>query len=179
MFSSSDYLNPKAIMEEAGFSADMIVGDFGCGSGYKTFAASEIVGRHGAVYAVDILKSPLEHIRSQASERGITNVKTVWSNLEILGATKIQDQSLDAGLLVNVLFMSTEHRGVLTEVRRMLKNGALLLIIEWKSIATPFGPPLSVRVPKNDIKNLLADMSFNRIKEFDPSGYHYALLYRA
>lgn len=176
---SSDYLNPKEIMENIGIVANMRVGDFGCGSGYKTFPASELVGRNGMVFAVDILKAPLEHIHSQAVERGITNIKTVWSNLEVYGATKIQPRSLDAGILVNVLFMSLDQRGILMEVKRMLKNGALLLVIEWKSVATPFGPPIEARVQKEYLKDLLNELGFKRISEFDPGKYHYALLYRA
>ena len=48
-------------------------------------------------------------IDSKAKTAGLYNVKTIWSNLEIIGATKITENSLDFTLLVNTLFQSKKQ----------------------------------------------------------------------
>ena len=48
------------LKEKAGLSFGMKVGDFGCGGGgYFALQAARLVGDHGQVFAVDILKSVL------------------------------------------------------------------------------------------------------------------------
>lgn len=173
-----NYLNHGFILEEIGLKQGMKVGDLGCGSGYMTFAASDIVGKNGIVYAVDIQKKALEHIESEINEKGISNIKPIWSNLEIFGATNIPDKELDIGLLVNVIFLSQQKEELLKESVRMVKTGGLILGVEWKSSAIPFGPSVEQRVLVQDLKDLFVTADLKRIKEFDVSNHHYGVLYR-
>ncbi len=84
----------------------MSVGDLGCGNlGYFSVPAAKIVGQNGVVYAVDILKSVLQSVENIARQEGLDNIKTVWSNLEVVGATKITPASLDLIMVVNMLFL--------------------------------------------------------------------------
>ncbi len=166
------------VLEQADIIQDMKVGDFGCGGmGYFTLTAAKMVGRNGIVYAVDILKSALQGVRERALAQGLNNVKTVWSNLEIFNATKIKGASLDAGLLINVLFQSINDADIIRECARMVKAGGKFLIVDWKRTGAPFGPPVKDRVVPEEIVQSAAKIGLEMEKSFEAGPYHFGVLF--
>lgn len=166
------------VFKEAGVEAGMHVADLGCGNlGYFAIPAAKIVGKNGVVYAVDILKSVLQSVEGRAKQEGLDNLKTVWSNLEIIGATKIEEGSLDATFVINMLFQSKKDDLVLKEAYRLLKNGGKMIIIDWLRISTPFGPPQEDRTNPEEIKRVAQDAGFKLIDEFEAGSYHYGMMF--
>jgi len=156
----------------------MNVGDLGCGNlGYVSLPAARIVGANGMVYAVDILKSALESVAGRARQAGLNNLKTVWSNLEIIGATKVPAESLDVVFVVNVLFQSDKDEQIIKESFRLLKSGGKLLIVDWDQVSAPFGPPMADRAKKEDIKLFAQSAGFQFQEEFEAGQYHYGLVF--
>lgn len=171
-------LNPQEILQHSGLEKGMKIADLGCGNGYFALTAAQIVGGHGQVYAVDIMKSCLETIKREAQRHHLLNIKTVWSNLEILGATKIPLGLMDFVLVIHALYQSQQKQNFLKEASRFLKIGGKLLIIDWKKTNIPLGPPLAQRVGVEEIKTLLINNNqLKLVEEFVPGEYHYGLLY--
>ncbi|MBU0707284.1 methyltransferase domain-containing protein [Patescibacteria group bacterium] len=176
--SGNELLDPQKIIQKAGVSYSMKVADFGCGgSGIFSLQAAKAVGDKGIVYAVDILKSVLASVLSKARMQGINNVKTVWSNLEIFKATKIPDNNLDCGLLINTLFQSKRQKEMLQEVKRMIKREGMMLIVDWKPQGAPFGPLETDRVSAEKIEAIARDLGFQLLESFEAGPYHYGLLF--
>jgi len=174
-----ELIDAKFILEKAGVGEKMKVADLGCGAaGYFVIPAAKLVGPQGIVYAIDIQKSALEGVRSKAKLEGITNLEFVWSNLEIVGAAKIPDGSLDVALLINTLFQSKKRGEILREALRLLKVGGTLLVADWKKVGTPFGPPLSERVEPGEIKKIALSLGFKLIEEFEAGPYHFGFIFR-
>lgn len=166
------------VFDKVGLEKGMNVGDLGCGNlGFFSMPAAEIVGKEGTVYAVDILKSVLKVVGQLARQKGFKNLKTVWSNLEIVGATKIPAESLDVAFLVNILFQSQKDDLVIKEAFRLVKPGGKLMVIDWLKVDTPFGPPMNDRTNKAEIKNFAESAGFNLIEEFPAGPYHYGLIF--
>lgn len=166
------------IFEKSGISEGMSIGDLGCGNlGYFSIPAAKLVGKSGMVYAVDILKSVLEAVNHRASQEGLENVKTIWSNLEIIGATKIPTESLDVAFLINILFQSEKDDLVIQEAHRLVKPGGKLVVVDWLKISAPFGPPMEDRTDKEQIIQFAADAGFKLLEEFSAGPYHYGLLF--
>lgn len=171
-------LNPEAIIHQAGVGYGDVVGDLGCGGmGYFTLQAAKAVGDKGQVYAVDVLKNVLKSVWTKVKLEGLTNVRMVWSNLEILGATKIRESSLDFALLVNTLFQTKKHEAVITEATRLLKKGGKLVIVDWKKMSTPFGPQTEDRVSEDEIKGIVEKLGYSLEKTLDTGPYHFLLEY--
>lgn len=154
------------------------VADLGCGaSGHFVFPVSKIVGSKGVVYAVDILKTSLETIKKRSKQENAKNIITVWSDLEIFKATKIEAESLDAGLLINTLYQSHKRAEILRESIRMIKKGGKLLIVEWEDTSSPFGPPLEERVKADQLKKVCEKLGLKTEEQFDAGQYHYGILF--
>lgn len=172
----NELLNPEAILNQAGVGYGSIVGDLGCGGmGYFTLQAAKMVGDKGQVYAVDVVKTVLQSVETKASLEGLTNIKTIWSNLEIAEATKINTASLDFALLINVLFQTKEHESMLREATRLLKKGGKLIVVDWKKIDTPFGPKTENRVPQETIINIAEKLGYTLERSMETGPYHYWL----
>ena len=172
-------LNPQQLLEvELGVKFGHQVADLGCGgAGYFAIPAARLVGTRGKVYAVDILKSALEGVASKAKLENLTNVETVWSDLERVGATRIPAATLDAALLMNIIFQSRQNEAMLKEAYRLLKLGGKLLVVDWKVEPTPFGPPLASRMTPEDVEHLALDVGFTVEKKFEAGSYHYGFVF--
>jgi ubiquinone/menaquinone biosynthesis C-methylase UbiE len=171
-------LDVGLILYKAGVTDRKKVVHLGCGaSGHFVFPSARMVGKQGLIYAVDILKPVLERVDRQARQEGYENVISVWSDLEIFGATKIESSSLDCGLLVNVLYESKKRADILREGIRMLKKGGKLVIVEWKSIATPLGPSLEMRVNRDLLEAAGKKLGLHLEEDFIAGPYHYGLVF--
>jgi ubiquinone/menaquinone biosynthesis C-methylase UbiE len=171
-------LDVNVILSKAGVGEKMKVADLGCGaSGHFVFPAASMVGEKGGVYAVDILKTVLETINRRIKQENISNIKTIWSNLEIFGATKIESGSLDLAFLVDTLYQSHKRIEILRETVRMLKKEGKLIVVEWKNIALPFGPPVEERVKIDPIKVGAQKLGLKLEEEFFAGQYHYGLVF--
>ena len=154
-----------------------MVGDLGAGGGLFLLESARLVGDVGQVYAVDVVKNILSEIESKARLAGLNNIKTVWSNLEIVGATKISEGSLDASILVNILYQSKKHYEILAEATRLLKSGGRLLIVDWSKNELSFGPPPELIIEPQKIIELSQQLDLTLVKEFNAGRYHFGLLF--
>lgn len=174
----NELLNPQDVLKRVGVEYNMTVGDLGCGgAGYFTLQAAHIVGENGRVYAVDILKSALASVEGLAKQSGIHNITTVWSNLELYGATKIPDHSLDIALLINTLFQSKLRADVMKESTRMTKMGGKLLVIDWKPAGSPLGPPPKSRVHPDEMRKIAKNLGLAEVNSFEAGPFHFALVF--
>lgn len=171
-------MDAKFILGKVDIGDRMKVADLGCGaSGHFVFPASRLVGKNGKVYAVDIMKPVLENINRRIKQENIENIETVWSDLEMVGATNISPDSLDVAMLINTLYLSRKRAEILRESLRLLKKGKKLLIVEWKNISSPFGPPPEERVKKEALKIAGQKLGLILEDEFEAGPYHYGLTF--
>lgn len=171
-------LEPVAI-NELGLTPGLVVADFGAGAtaNWATKIA-ELVGTDGQVIMFDVRKDSLAAALGMARLKGITNCRGVWSNLEIYrGAQGVADNSLDAGVMVNVLSQSKHPKDILAEVHRMLKSGAKLLIIDWLvDTVHPLAPGSDNRMAAEYITTLTNDLGLTLLKQFNPGKNYWGLI---
>lgn len=178
--SGNNLINPTLLFAKAHMQPGMHVADLGCGrTGHIVFPAAKFLGDTGLVYAVDIMKDCLEIIRRRAALEAMHNIQTVWSDLERLGKTAIPNKNLDVGFLVNVLWRSEHPVDILEEARRMLKDKARLVVVDWSGSILPFAPPKDKIVDFEKIKSWGKINGFAVQEEFAMGNYHKGVvLYR-
>lgn len=175
----NELINAKEFLAKIGIEEGMTIADLGCGvRGYFVLQAAKMVAPRGLVYAVDILRAALKGVEANTKLLGINNIKTVWSDLEIYGATKIPAESLDFALLINILFQTKEDEKIIKEAVRLIKPGGKLVICDWKKNGAPFGPPVGERPAPEQLKQILSDLGLILEKEIEAGPYHFALIFK-
>lgn len=172
--SGTELLNPPEILKRAGIAEGMKVVDMGCGSaGHFVFAAAHMVGEKGRVYGVDILKSALGGVESRGKIEGVTNVDTIWSDIEVYNGTKIASGSIDLVLIIN----NEPNEAMLKESARLVKEGGKFVLVDWEKTVAPFGPPTKDRLDKETVKKQAAALGFGNVEEFKAGPYHFGLIF--
>jgi ubiquinone/menaquinone biosynthesis C-methylase UbiE len=173
-----ELIDARSLLEKMGIGEKMVVADLGCGKrAYFSLQAAKLVGSFGLVYAVDVLKTALKNVISMANLFGVANIKTVWADLEVFGATKILDQTIDLVIINNVLFQASKSEIILQEAGRILKKGGKLLVTDWKKTLIPFGPSAENRIDPEKIKNQAQGVGLILIDEFEAGPYHFGLIF--
>ena len=172
-----NFIHPEKIIPLFQISEGMKIADLGCGAGFFTVLLAKAVGENGEVFAADVQKSSLESVKIKAQAEKISNIKTIWADLEIYGATKIAGDSLDMVLISDVLFQSQKKGAIIKEARRILSPSGKLAIIDWRPEALDIGPKGGYRLAKNDMAKIAEEEGFKLNNEFDTGDYHYGLMF--
>lgn len=122
-----EWQRPGAVLAALEAAPGSRIADVGAGAGYFTTRLSAAVGPEGRVFAVDISESTLNRLRHDLEREGIRNVEIV------LGETddpRLPYGTLDGALIVNAYHEMTEYRAMLAGVRRALRPGGRLVIVD-------------------------------------------------
>ena len=105
-----------------------IVADIGAGDGRYAFAAAQLVGRSGKVFAAEIDEEKLAKLRSQVTKRDLTTVIVVESKE---ADTNLPIECCDAIFLRRVYHHLTKPAEFDAALVRSLKPGGRLAIIDF------------------------------------------------
>nr|KJR73188.1 MAG: methyltransferase type 11 [Thermoproteus sp. AZ2] len=141
-----------------------VAADLGCGPGRLCGPLGEIASK---VYCVDIDADALRYV----AEQGLGNA--VLLN-EDLTRTTIPAGEVDLVVMSNVFHDVVDKEAAVEEIKRVLRPGGYVLIIEHKP-GTPFGPPSFVKTKPDEVRRF-----FNRFKEVEyrDLGHQYAIVFR-
>lgn len=173
------FAEPKANVLQMGLHEGMKVGDFGAGSGHYALAAAAIVGSSGKVYAVDVQEDVLARLKDDAARVGFRNIETIWGDFERPGGTKLKEHALDAIILSNTLFQLDRTEDALQEMRRVLRPGGKLLVVDWAGAYRGMGPSEDRVVPEHKAEELFIGGGFHKAKSFRGGPHHYSILFTA
>jgi len=154
------------------------VADFGAGSGFFAKALSRAVGSEGAVYLLDIQKNLVETCEAVVRREHIDNAEILWCDLEKVGGSKIEDGTLDAGILVNTLFQFEDKATALKEIVSDLRSGAKFFVIDWTESFGGLGPEPSAVVTAEQATDMCEAAGLVLEREFDAGDHHYGLAFR-
>jgi len=166
-------LQPERVLDVLGVKAGSNVADVGAGSGWLTVRAARRVGEGGLVYAVEINQDYLKHIEERAAREKLSNVRT------ILGAEddpRLPDASVDAVILLKTYHEISQPIRVLKNVRRAMRAGARLGIIDRNGKGGDHG------LDADSVIKEAGRAGFELVEQHDfvkPDGMDYFLVFRA
>ena len=115
------------VLKAMGVQPGAMFADIGAGQGFYTVRLARAVGESGRVYAVDVNASTLRSLRSRLKEEGLVNVDVIEGEA---ADPRLPEGVLDAALIVNAYHEMREHQPMLAGIRRALKPGGRLVIVE-------------------------------------------------
>jgi len=168
------FLNPEEILNDFELSSDMIIAEFGCGSGGFAVPLAKRLDQ-GLVYAIDIQENPLSALKSRTLVENIVNIRIIRSDLEKLKGSTLTQDSLDLVFIPNVLFQIKDKGAIISEAERILKSKGKLVVIDW--LPTAAQGPEKGRVSPEEVKKMAEEMGLKLEKEFEAGKYHYGLVF--
>lgn len=169
------FVSPEKVVEEFGLQHGMHVADFGSGVGHYVIPLAKRVGDLGRVYCIDIQKDLLSRLKNDATKQGVFHVEAIWGDIEKVGGSRLKDGVLDAVLASNIFFQVGNRATLIAEIKRVLKPGGKLMVVDWSETA-PLGPQPDRIFNKEAAQNLLADSGFAIEREFAAGDHHYGLI---
>lgn len=120
-------LQVERVMDALGIREGTSVADIGAGSGWFTVRAARRAGAGGTVYAVEINGDYLKHIEERAANEKLANIRTVLGKED---DPLLPERSVDAVLILKTYHEIAQPVRVLTNLRRSLREGARVGVID-------------------------------------------------
>ena len=174
---NGDFLNVEKITDQLDVAPNEVIADFGSGYGFFAVAFAKRGGPSGQIFAIDVLPTALEAVRSQAKIEGLFNIKIIHGNLEKPNGSTLSDESCNMVFIANVLFQVPDKPSLIDEAKRILKAGGRLAIIEWKPYIA-LGPKKESRMSETELKQLVLSKGFSEVKNIDAGSHHYGFLFK-
>jgi len=127
---------PKKTLSGAGVNSGQTVLEVGCGTGFFTLAAAELIGEGGKLIAMEPLSDYAQRVRKKVDDAGLNNVEVLQRDAL---DTKLDSASVDMVLLFGVLpYPTLPLDKLLSEMHRIMTADGILAV--WMF-------PLSFGVP--------------------------------
>ena len=173
------FVDPAHTISQFDLQSGMRVADLGAGTGTLAILIARAVGDMGKVYAIEVQKSLLEKLKSHAKEARVHNIEALWGDIERPNGTHLQNSSMDAVVASNVLFQVEHKDGFVTEIKRILKPGGKLLLVDWTASFGGMGPHIEHVVTEPEAKRLFEGAGFSYVKKIQAGAHHYGLVFKS
>jgi ubiquinone/menaquinone biosynthesis C-methylase UbiE len=120
---------PEQALGLIGLHPGMVVADVGAGSGYMTTRIARLVEPAGKVYAEDIQPAMLRIVQDKARAEHLANIELVLGTDTDAG---LPEDAVDLVLLVDVYHEFRHPQEMLRSLRRALKTGGQLVLVEYR-----------------------------------------------
>ncbi len=162
-------IDPTTILFDIGLKVGDTFLDFGCGPGFFTVPASQIIARSGKVLALDIFDEMLQEVAKANLFAPTEFIKLSESKIPL------SDEVANLVFMAFVLHEVTEKKEVVSELYRTTKVNGKIAVIEWNETNTEKGPEVSERISSQETINLLKQAGYKDIVHKDINSYHYLL----
>jgi len=147
------------------------VADIGAGSGWFTVRSARRVGKEGAVYAVEINRDYINHIKRRARQEKLLNIRTILGKPD---DPLLPPAGMDAVLLLKTYHEIAEPIRLLRHVREAMRPGARLGIIDRRGKGSDHGLNADVVIKE------AARAGFKLVEQYDfvkADGMDYFLIF--
>lgn len=160
---------PSSVLDKMQIKAGDTVVDIGAGTGFFALPTLDYVTAQGRVIATDLSENMLEAFKQKLNE--------VPKNLDLLltDAHKINlpDEVADKILLAFLFHEITERPAFIAELKRLLKNGGELTIVDWALNCSEIGPQQDHRIGREEVTSLFKSSGFTLLDSLELNDEHY------
>lgn len=151
---------------------DILV-DIGAGTGLFSVAFADYLPQ-GKIFACDTSEVMIRWMNEQIVPRHprIVPLQTTET------AIPLADTLADLVVMINLHHELDAPEALLREAWRILRDGAAILIVDWKKTAMAEGPPESIRCRPEQVKDQLVAAGFDEVQRFDDLKKHFLVIAR-
>jgi predicted methyltransferase len=170
------YQKPHEVIQALQLKENEAIADLGAGSGYFTFRLARHVGEKGRIYAVDVSPEMILHLNRRVRDLGMKNVTTVLCPPD---DPLLQDGSMDRIFICDTWPHIEGHPAYLRLLKKALKPGGQIVMIDFKKEQTPVGPPAEMRISREDLIREMEQNGFGVVSEEKFLPYQYFITFAA
>lgn len=156
------FMKAENLLLPAGIEKGQKILEVGCGPGFYTIPAAEIVGEEGIVYANDTNPFAIKRVEKKISKKNITNVKLLHEDVR---KTSLLDDSIDL-----VFFFGVIHSlvniidDVMLEMDRILTKDGIIAVQKTKKSVDEIAELIEKTNKFKRIENTKRIVKFSRRK---------------
>lgn len=169
------YQKPHEVITALKLKEGEVIADIGAGSGYFTFRLAHHVGDTGRVYAVDVGADMIVHLNRRIRDLQLKNVVTI---LAAPDDPLLADASVDRFFICDTWHHIENHDRYLALLKKMLKPGGQIIMVDFKKEPTPTGPPMAMRISRDDLVKEMETNGFRVDAEHTFLPYQYFLVFK-
>lgn len=167
------YQKPHEVMEALDVKAGEVIADIGAGSGYFTIRLAHHVGPTGRVYAVDVSPDMIRHLQARIRDAKLQNVTPILAPPD----DPLLPQAVDRFVVVDVWHHIENQAGYLATMKKLLKPGGQVVMIDFHKRDIPVGPPAGMKIAREDLLKQMQANGFRLVKEHTFLPYQYFLVF--
>jgi arsenite methyltransferase len=169
------YQKPHEVLTALKLKKGEVIADLGAGSGYFTFRLAHHVGDAGRIYAVDVSPDMIVHLNRRIRDLQLKNVVTV---LAAPDDPLLADASINRFFICDTWHHIDDHPRYLALLKKMLKTGGQIVMVDFKKAQTPVGPPTEMRIDRDDLVKEMETNGFRLAAEHTFLPYQYFLVFK-
>ncbi len=169
------YQKPREVMAALGIKPGEVIADIGAGSGYFTFHLAHQVGETGRVYAVDINPDMIIYLNRRIRDSNARNVVAILAPPD---DPLLPDNSLDRFFFCDTWHHIEKHDQYLALMKKALKTGGQVVMIDFQKKELPVGPPLNMKIAREDLIRQMEQDGFVLVQEHTFLPYQYFLIFK-
>jgi SAM-dependent methyltransferase len=168
------YQKPNEVIQALDLKEGEAIADIGAGSGYFAVRLARQVGEGGRVYAVDVSPDMVLHMNRRLRDAGVRNVQTL---LAAPDDPLLPDASVDRFFICDTWHHIDDQAKYLALMKRMLRPGGQVVMIDYQKKPTPAGPPMEMRIAREDLVRQMESSGFRTLREHTFLPYQYFLVF--
>jgi predicted methyltransferase len=168
------YQKPHEVLMALDLKPGEVIADLGSGSGYFTLRLAAHVGDAGKVYAVDVAPDMVVHLNRRLRDAGVKNVQTI---LAAPDDPLLPDASVNRFFICDVWHHIDDQPKYLGLMKKMLKPGGQVVMIDFHKKETPTGPPMGMRIARETLVAQMEANGFRVAKEHTFLPYQYFVVF--
>ncbi len=167
-------VQPLQLLQRAGLQPGDVVLDLGCGAGFFTLPAAQLVGPQGRVVAVDVQPEMVAATQAAVQRAHLSNVEVRLAPSDYELPTPMT--AADWVILAYILHEVSDPQQLLWVVQQTLRPHGRLLIIEWPLEKGPHGPPLAERLSPANLATAYQPLGLTVQLSWQSGTEYYALV---
>ncbi len=168
------YQKPHEVLAALDLKEGEVIADIGAGSGYFSFRFAHHVGEKGRVYAEDINPDMIVYMNRRIRDLNLRNIETI---LAVPDDPLLQDASIDRFFICETWHHIENHAHYLSLIKKMLKPGGQVIMIDFQKKELPLGPPMEMKISREDLLKEMDSNGFRLVAEHTFLPYQYFLVF--
>lgn len=155
-----DYQQPEKVMEYLGDMKGMRIMDIGAGTGYFSF---RMANKGASVIAADVDDKFQDYIKTKRDSLHLGEDQLTLRKIPY-DSPALAEGEVDKVIIVNTYHHIGDRIKYFSEVKKGLKDGGELVVIDFFKKELPYGPPVDMKLSEEEVKKELSEAGFDTIE---------------